>query len=114
MLVKLKYRYLKKKGIRLIKSNLIKNNYFDFKLILKKLYNLNCRNLLVEGGNDLSKNILKNKLFNQFYMFKSQKNLSKSVSYKDFNCFNYLLQNYKNRTKIKTKLGKDTITLYKR
>ena len=104
----------KKKGIRLIKSDLIKNSYFDFKLILKKLYNLNCRNLLVEGGNDLSKNILKNKLFNQFYMFKSQKNLSKFVSYKDFNCFNYLLQNYKNRTKVNTKLGKDTITLYKR
>ena len=33
--------------------------YFDFKSILKKLYNLGCRNLLVEGGNELSKNILK-------------------------------------------------------
>jgi len=52
----------KKKGIKLIKSNLLKNDYFDNKLILKKLYKLGCRNLLVEGGNDLSKSIIKNKL----------------------------------------------------
>ena len=87
---------------------------FDFKSILKKLYNLGCRNLLVEGGNDLTKNILKNRYFNQFYVFKSQKKISKLVPYKDFNCFKYLSQNYKNRSKINTKLGKDLITLYKR
>jgi diaminohydroxyphosphoribosylaminopyrimidine deaminase / 5-amino-6-(5-phosphoribosylamino)uracil reductase len=104
----------KKKGIKLIKSNLIKNEYFDFKSILKKLYNLGCRNLLVEGGNDLSKYILKNRLFNQFYIFKSQNNLSKLVTYKDFDCFKYLSQNYKNKLKVNTVLGNDLITLYKR
>jgi diaminohydroxyphosphoribosylaminopyrimidine deaminase / 5-amino-6-(5-phosphoribosylamino)uracil reductase len=104
----------KKKGIKLIKSNLLKNEYFDLKHILKNLYILGCRNLLVEGGNDLSKNILKSRLFNQFYLYQSKKNLSKSVSYKEFNCFKYLSQNYKNRSKINTKLGKDSITLYKR
>ena len=111
---KAKVSFFKKKGIKLIKSNLIKNDYFDFKSVLKKLYKLSCRNLLVEGGNDLSKNILKNKLFNEFYTFKSKKNLSKFTTYQDFNCFNYLSQNYKNRSKINTKLGKDQITLYKR
>ena len=111
---KAKILLFKKKGIKLIKSNLIKNNYFDFKLILEKLYNLGCRNLLVEGGNDLSKNILQNKLFNQFYVFKSKNKLSKLVTYKDFNCFKNLSQNYKSRTKINTKLGKDLITIYKR
>tara|TARA_B110000003_G_C16545277_1_gene494429 strand:- start:26 stop:1132 length:1107 start_codon:yes stop_codon:yes gene_type:complete len=104
----------KKKGIKLIKSNLNKNGYFDFKLILKKLFNLGCRNLLVEGGNDLTKEILKKRLFNRFYIFKSKNNLSKLVTYKDFNCFKYLLQNYKNSSKVNTKLGKDRITLYKR
>ena len=104
----------KKKGVTLIKSNLIKNKFFDFKSILKKLYISGCRNLLVEGGNDLSNNILKNKLFNQFYMLKSQKNLSKLVNYKDFNGFKYLSQNYRNRTKINTNISKDLITLYKK
>ena len=111
---KTKISIFKKKGIKLIKSNLITNEYFDFKSILKKLYNLGCRNLLVEGGNELTKNILKNKLFNQFYVFRSPKSLSKLVTYKDFNCFKYLAQNYKNRSKVNTKLGKDLITLYKR
>jgi diaminohydroxyphosphoribosylaminopyrimidine deaminase / 5-amino-6-(5-phosphoribosylamino)uracil reductase len=111
---KAKISLFEKKGIKLIKSNLITNKYFDFKSILKKLYDLGCRNLLVEGGNELSKNILKKKLFNQFYVFKSQKNLSKLVTYKDFNSFRYLSQNYKNRSKVNTKLGKDLITLYKR
>tara|TARA_B110001452_G_scaffold68620_1_gene55251 strand:- start:1229 stop:2335 length:1107 start_codon:yes stop_codon:yes gene_type:complete len=104
----------KKKGIKLIKSNLIRNKYFDFKLILKKLYKLGCRNLLVEGGNDLSKEILKNRLFNQFYIFRSKKNLSKLVPHKDFNSFKYLSQSYKSISKINTMLGKDLITLYKR
>ena len=104
----------KKNGIQLIKSSLLKNGYFDIKLILKKLYSLGCRNLLVEGGNDLSKSFIKKKLFNQFYLFKSRKNLSKLVAYKDFNCFKDLSQKYKNKNKINTKLGKDLITLYKK
>ena len=111
---KAKISTFKKKGIKLMKSNLIKNEYFDFKSILKKLYNLGCRNLLVEGGSNLSKNILKNRLFNEFYIFKSKNNLSKIVTHKDFNAFKYLSQNYKRRSQINTKLGKDLITLYKR
>jgi diaminohydroxyphosphoribosylaminopyrimidine deaminase/5-amino-6-(5-phosphoribosylamino)uracil reductase len=109
-----KISFFKKKGIFIIKSDLIKNKNFDIRLILKKLYNLGCRNLLVEGGDYLTKNILINKLFNQFYLMKSPKNLSKFVTFKNFNSFKYLSQNYKNKTKISTKLGKDTITLYKK
>jgi len=109
-----KISIFKKKGIQLIKSNLMKNGNFDIKLILKKLYNLGCRNLLVEGGNNLSKNIIKNKLFNQFYLFKSPNNLSKLVAYKDFSCFKDLSQKYKSKKKINTQLGKDLITLYKK
>ena len=111
---KVKISLFKKKGIQLIKSNLINNKHFDFSLILKKLYKLGCRNLLVEGGNDLSDNIIRNKQFNQFYLFKSSKKLSKIVDHKYFNFFKQLSFNYKSKSKIKTQLGKDTITLYKR
>jgi diaminohydroxyphosphoribosylaminopyrimidine deaminase/5-amino-6-(5-phosphoribosylamino)uracil reductase len=109
---KSKFLIFKKKGIKLIKSNLLKNGNFDIKLILKKLYSLGCRNLLVEGGNDLSKSIINNKLFNQFYLFKSTKNLSKLVIHKDFNCLKHLSKKYKNKKKINTQLGIDSITLY--
>ena len=111
---KSKILIFKKKSIRLIKSNLLDNGNFDVKLIFKKLYSLGCRNLLVEGGNDLSKSIIKNKLFNQFFLFKSPKKLSKLVSFKDFNCFKDLSQKYKNKKKINTQLGNDLITLYKK
>ena len=104
----------KKKGIHLIKSNLLKNGDFDFKEILKKLYIIGCRNLLVEGGNDLSKSIVKKKLFNQFYLFKSKKILSKLVPHKDFNCFNDLSRIYKNKKIINKQFGKDLITLYRK
>ena len=109
-----KIRIFKKKGIQLEKSNLLKNGNFDIKLIFKKLYSFGCRNLLVEGGNDLSKSIIQKRLFNQFYLFKSPKNLSKLVDFKDFKCFKELSQKYKNKNKVNTQLGKDTITLYKK
>ena len=111
---KSKILIFKKKGIRLIKSNLLDNGNFDVKLIFKKLYNLGCRNLLVEGGNDLTKNIINNKLFNQFYLFKSPKKLSKLSFFKVFNCFKDLSQKYKSKKKINTQLGKDLIILYKK
>ena len=102
----------KKKGITLIKGKLNKDR-FDIKLILKKLYVLGCRNLLVEGGNDLSKQIVEKKLFNEFYLYKCAKSLSKLVNHKEFSFLNELKKNYKNKLKIKKKLGKDVITLYK-
>ena len=104
----------KKKGIQLIKSSLLKNGNFDIIVIFKKLYSLGCRNLLVEGGNDLSKSIIKKKLFNQFYLFKGSKSLSKLVAYKDFNFFKELSQKYKNKNKVNMQLGKDSITLYRK
>ena len=111
---KKKITLFKKKSIQLIKSSLIKKRYFDLKLVLKKLYKVGIRNILVEGGDDLSCSFIKKKLFNEFYLFKSQKNLSKLVAYKDFNCFKQLSQKYKNKKKINTQLGKDSITLYKK
>ena len=109
-----KISIFKKKGIQLIKSNLLKNGNFDIKLILKKLYSLGCRNLLVEGGNNLSRSIIQKRLFNQFYLFKSPKSLSKLVAHKEFNCFKDLSQKYKSKKKINTQIGKDSITLYKK
>ena len=102
----------KKKNIKLIKSNVNKYKKFDIKIIMKKLYKLGCRNILVEGGNDLTEYFLKKKLFNSFYLFKSPKNLSKLVEYKKFSGLKTLNKNYKNRFKLKSNFGKDTVMLY--
>ena len=51
---KSKISKFKRKGIILIKSKVDRYNRFDMREILKKLYNFGCRNLLIEGGNDLT------------------------------------------------------------
>ena len=104
----------KKKKLQLIKSKINKYKKFDVKLIMKKIYSLGCRNILIEGGNDLTKNLLINKLFNQFYLFKSSKKISRLVEHKVFNSFKILKKNYKNKFKINASFNNNTITLYKK
>ena len=109
-----KIKTLKKRGITLIKSKLDNKRLFDLKIILKKLYSLGARNLLVEGGDILTKNLIKNRLIDQFYLFKSSKKLSTSKKHQIFTSFNTLNSKYKKKYKISSKLAKDNITIYKR
>ena len=81
--------------------------------ILKKLYNFGFRNLLIEGGNDLTNSLIKNKIFNKFYLFKSPKNLSKSSAYLKFSGLNTLNQKYQTKINLNLNLRKDRITLYR-
>ena len=109
-----KKKILNKKGITLVKSKLVNKNNFCLKTILKKLYFLNIRSLLVEGGNDLTKDFLKKKLINQFYLFKSPKNLRKDKKSIIFSSINILNEKYNTKSKIKAKLANDNITIYKK
>ena len=102
----------KGKGIHLIKSKIDKNNRFDIKVILKKLYNYGCRNLLIEGGDKLTNSLIKLKIFNKFYLYKSSKNLSKSSEFLKFSSQNILNQKYKKKINLNLNLRKDRITLY--
>ncbi len=103
----------RKKGINLISSKIDNNGRFDIKIILKKLYKLNCRNLLVEGGDILTNYLLRNKIFNKFYLYESNKKLSKKKEYLNFKSLNLLKQKYKKKINLKLDLGKNKITLYK-
>jgi len=103
----------KKKKIQLIKSKVNEQGKFDVKAILKKLYSFNCRNLLIEGGDSLTNHLLKNRIFNKFYLYKSPKNLSKEIEYVKFNSLDVLKKNYKKEFNLKLFLEKDKITLYK-
>ncbi len=110
---KSKISKFKRKGIILIKSKIDRDNRFDMREILKKLYNFGCRNLLIEGGNDLTNSLVKNKIFNKFYLFKSPKNLSKSLEYIKFTGMKTLNQKYKTKINLNLNLRKDRITLYR-
>ena len=102
----------KKKKINLVKSSISKGKKFDIMIIMKKLYNLGCRNILVEGGNDLTKHLLNKKLFNQFYLFKSKKILSKAVEHKKFDGLNVLKKKYRNKIKVNSNFGNNSVVLY--
>ncbi len=107
-----KIKSLKKKGAILVRLRLNKKKKFDLNSVLKKLFSLGVRNLLVEGGDKITKNLLKNRLINQFYLFKSPKNLSKSKKHVIFTSFNILNDHYKIKSKISSDLAKDKITIY--
>ena len=110
---KSKISTFKKQGIQLIKSKINKKKRLDIKIVLKKLYNLGSRNLLIEGGDELTNSLIKHKIFNKFYLFKSSKNLSKSSEYLKFNSLNVLNQKYKKKVNLNLNLRKDKIILYK-
>ena len=109
-----KIKILKKKGITLIKMKLNSKKRFNLRIILKKLFSLGIRNLLVEGGDKITKNMLKNRLVNQFYVFKSLKNLPRTQKHVMFTSNNILNKNYIIKSIIGSKLAKDKITIYKR
>ena len=109
-----KNKILKRKGIELIKSRLNKDKYFDLKIILKKLYSLGIRNLLIEGGDKITKNLLESRLINKFYLFNSPKKLSKVKNFQSFSSLNLLNKKDIFKSKIRSKLAKDSITIYKR
>jgi diaminohydroxyphosphoribosylaminopyrimidine deaminase / 5-amino-6-(5-phosphoribosylamino)uracil reductase len=110
----LKIKTLKKKGINLIKSKLNNKKNFDLKIILKKIFILGIRNLLIEGGDKITKNFLKKRLIDLFYLFQSPNNLSKRKKNLIFTSLSILNVKYSNKPKITSKLAKDTITIYKR
>ena len=109
---KKKIKQLFNKGIKLIKLRTNKNNFFDLKIILNKIYTLGCRNLLVEGGKSLTGSFLKNMLFNHFYLFKSSNKLNKTRKLNVSNELNQLSFKYRSKSKINTFTGNDVVYLY--
>ena len=109
---KIKKNFLNKKGAFLINQPTQRYKKFDLKKILKKLYLVGIKNLLVEGGDKLTKSFLQKKMFNEFYIFKSTKNLSKRNEYVNFTSFDVISKKY-NRYKTIFKLATDRITIYK-
>jgi diaminohydroxyphosphoribosylaminopyrimidine deaminase/5-amino-6-(5-phosphoribosylamino)uracil reductase len=103
---------LKKKGALLIRCKTNKNQFFNLKLILKKLYDLNVRNILVEGGQKLTENCLKHRIFNEFYLFKSNKKDPLKSNFKFFKNSSLLKKVFKHNKKLANKLNKDKVIIY--
>jgi len=109
-----KINLLKKKGVKLIKLKIDKNNFFNLKFILNAIYSLGCRNLLVEGGKTLTNSFLNDGIFNQFYLFQSLKKLGKKAKLNVYSELNLLSFKYKKKSKINSFTGDDIVYLYSR
>ena len=102
---------LKKKGLKIIKQDLSKNGQIDIKKLLKKIYELGIHSLLVECGKVLTAAILKEDLFNEFYLFKSNKKIKSLNKINVKNISKILSKKYKKKN-INTYLDKDTLIHY--
>jgi len=109
---KQKLKILKKNRILSIRLKLNSKKQFNSIELLNKIYQFGISSLLVEGGKILTEIFLKNKLFNEFYLFQSSENLNKKGKIKITNIIKKLLITFKNKKYIDTYLDKDQLIYY--
>ena len=109
---KKKINQLKLKGIKLNYITLDRNHNVNLKKVFSKVYSYGIKSIIVEGGKTLTESLLKEKLINEFYLFKSKKNLGSSGKNNIYNFkkkLSYVLKKNKN---IETFLDGDKIIKY--
>ena len=107
-----KINFLKKSGVKLIFQKCENNSYLNLKKISQKIYKLGLHRLLIESGKDLMTNFLNENLLNEFYFFKSDKIISNRNKINVSSLIKMINKCYKNKKKINTYLGNDTLTHY--
>ena len=108
----LKINALKMKGVKLIFFKIQNDNYFDLKKVLKKVYELGIHNVLVECGKSLTYKMIAKNLFNEFYLFKSNKMLNYKDKINVLDIKRKLNKKFKNRNFVNTYLDKDSLMHY--
>ncbi len=107
-----KIKYFKLKGIKLIYTEKDLNNNINLEKVFLKAYSFGIGSIIIEGGKMLTNINLKNKLINEFYLFKSKKKLG---SYGNNNISNFkkkINSFLKKKENIETFLGGDKITRF--
>jgi len=107
-----KINYLNNKGVKLILFKVENDNYFDLKKLLKKIYDLGIYSLLVECGSILTHKMISKKIFNEFYLFRSNKILNNKDKINVLNIKKNLNKKFKNKVFVNTYLDKDTLMHY--
>ncbi len=109
---KKKIKHLKSKGIKLNYIDLDTHNNINLKKVFSKAYNMGIASIIIEGGKRLTQGLLREKLINEFYLFKSKKNLGK-LGKNNISHFKKKLTYFlKNRENIETFLDGENITRY--
>ena len=106
-----KIKFLKSKGIKLIKSKL-NNNNIDLNYVINFAYNNGVGSLIVEGGKNLTQSFVSKKLFNEFYLFQSGKKISQKGNININKLKKSIEISFKNKKIVDTYLDKDQIYKY--
>ena len=106
-----KIKKLKLYGVKLVKQKVNFDGYFDLNKLFKNIYSLGIQNVLVECGKDLTDKMLKSSLFNEFYLFKSNKKIINKERISIIN-INRKLRFFKKKIQVNTFLDKDTLMHY--
>ena len=109
---KKKINYFKLKKIRLCYIDLDEQNNIDIKKVFSKAYELGISSIIIEGGKTLTNSLFKSKLVNEFYLFKSDKNLGKLGNNNIFSIKQKISSFFKRKENIKTFLKNDQIIKY--
>ena len=108
---KKKLKYFKLRGIRLNYTDLDSNNNIDLNKVFSKAYNIGIGSIIIEGGKELTKSILKDKLINEFYLFKSKKKLG-NLGKNNITDLKKIINFFKKKENIETFLDGDKIIRY--
>ena len=106
-----KIKFFTLKGIKLIYTDLDINNNINLNKVFSKVYNIGIGSIIIEGGKILTKSVLRDKLINEFYLFKSKKKLGNSGK-NNISDLKNKLKFLRKREKIETFLDGDKITRY--
>ena len=107
-----KIKLLKNKGVKLIFQKVENNSDLCIKKVTQKIYKLGLHRLLIESGKILMTSFLKENLLNEFYFFKSDKIIHNRYKINISSLVKMINKNFKNKKKINTYLGNDTLTHY--
>ena len=88
-------------------------NNLDFNEIKKKLFKLNINYLLIEGGKELTNSLIQNKHINQFFLFKSDKNLNTNGQLQVKEIVGKLNKIFKNKKHLNVNLNGDKFINYR-
>ncbi len=109
---KKKIKYLRSKGIKLNYIDLNSENKINLEKVFSKAYIMGIGSIIIEGGKALTKSILKEKLINEFYLFRSKKKLGKHGKNNIINLKKKIKYFFKKKENIETFLNGDKITRY--
>ena len=107
-----KINFLKKRGTKLIKINTENDNYFDLKKIFKIIYDIGIHSILIESGKIFINKILSKNLFNEFYLFMSNRSLRNTNKVNISDVKRSLNIKFKSKNLVNTYLDKDKLLHY--